>query len=305
MGDAKLGGAVTRENCLFFYPEDPSVTSTWDPPEMGLVLITDKEHPLWDPRLEMPLNRGRIENFKVYGVTDAIGIRKNNATGQFEVIKGRRRVQHLRAANLELVAEGKPRRTIPCIRRQLTDREAVAMMAMENGQREEESPYDQAVKLRQLIHVQGYTVRDAALIYGLSEDTITKRLALLDMTPEFQQAVYTGQVAASTAVALANKSPEEQKAALTTILRTVDTQAPSKAFAPKTGKRMSRPAAAVGAGAAAKALGKAVMLTKKPIQTFLTRPDVHPVARAAFEAVLSGKNLEDPAIVASLCGWTP
>jgi ParB family chromosome partitioning protein len=299
MGDAKLGGAITRENALFFYPEDPSITSSWDPPETGLVLITDKTHALWDPRLEMPLLRQRIDNFKVFGVREPIGIRKNLESGQFEVFKGRRRVQHLRAANVELVAEGKPRRTIPCIRRQFSDREAVAEMAIENGHREEESPYDQAIKLRQLINVQGYTVHDASLIYGLSEDTIKKRLALLDMIPEFQTAVITGQVAPSTAVELAAKSPTEQREALTAMLKSTE------AFAPKIAKRRSnriqRPAAEVSAAAAARALGKAVMLTKKPIQEFLTRPDVHPVARVALSAVIEGKDLV--AMAAELCGW--
>lgn len=301
MGDAKLGGAITRENTLFFYPEDPTVTATWDPPETGLVLITDKNHPLWDPRLEMPLLRQRIDNFKVFGVREPIGIRKNNETGQFEVFKGRRRVQHLRAANAELVAEGKPRRTIPCIRRQFSDREAVAEMAIENGHREEESPYDQAVKLRQLINVQGYTARDAALIYGLSEDTIAKRLALLEMVPEFQLAVVTGQIAPTTAVAHASKAPAEQRAALATIL--------GSSFSPKTSKRppsntrVERPPAQISEAQAARALGKAVMLTKKPILEFLTRPDVHPVARAALQAVVDGKDLAT--LVKELCGWAP
>src|ERR1700689_2757626 len=167
MGDSKLGGAITRVNALYFYPEDPAVTGAWPTPEVGLVLIMDKDHPLWDVRLEMPLIPNRIDNFKIYGVTDPIGIRKNPSTGLYEVYKGRRRVQHLRAANEELVEEGKPRRTIPCIRKDLSDREAVAQMAMENGQREEETPYDQALKLRQLINVQGYTAHDASIIYGL------------------------------------------------------------------------------------------------------------------------------------------
>lgn len=65
-----------------------------------MVLVTDENHPLYDPRVHLPLRENLVLNIMAHGVKEPILIRKNGDT--FEVVDGRQRVKHAIEANKRL-----------------------------------------------------------------------------------------------------------------------------------------------------------------------------------------------------------
>ena len=94
---------------------------------------------------------------------------------QFEVVAGERR---LRAAQLAGLAE------VPAIIRDFNDQEALAVSLIENIQREELSPADEARSLRRLIEEFALTHEQVAQAIGRSRAAVTNLLRLLDLPAE-------------------------------------------------------------------------------------------------------------------------
>jgi ParB family chromosome partitioning protein len=94
---------------------------------------------------------------------------------QFEVVAGERR---LRAAQLAGLAD------IPAIIREFNDQEALAVSLIENIQREELSPADEARALRRLIEEFALTHEQVAQAIGRSRAAVSNLLRLLDLPAE-------------------------------------------------------------------------------------------------------------------------
>jgi ParB family chromosome partitioning protein len=94
---------------------------------------------------------------------------------QFEVVAGERR---LKAAQLAGLAD------IPAIIREFNDQEAIAVSLIENIQREELSPADEARALRRLIEEFALTHEQVAHAIGRSRAAVSNLLRLLDLPAE-------------------------------------------------------------------------------------------------------------------------
>jgi ParB family chromosome partitioning protein len=94
---------------------------------------------------------------------------------QFEVVAGERR---LKAAQIAGLAD------IPAIIREFNDQEAIAVSLIENIQREELSPADEARALRRLIEEFALTHEQVAHAIGRSRAAVSNLLRLLDLPAE-------------------------------------------------------------------------------------------------------------------------
>jgi ParB family chromosome partitioning protein len=94
---------------------------------------------------------------------------------QFEIVAGERRWQ---AAKLAGLAE------IPVIIRELSDSEAVAVALIENIQREELTPAEEARSLQRLIGEFSLTHQEVATAVGRSRAAVSNLIRLLDLPPE-------------------------------------------------------------------------------------------------------------------------
>ena len=94
---------------------------------------------------------------------------------QFEVVAGERR---LRAAQLAGLAE------VPAIIREFNDQEALAVSLIENIQREELGPADEARALKRLTEEFALTHEQVAHAIGRSRAAVTNLLRLLDLPAE-------------------------------------------------------------------------------------------------------------------------
>jgi ParB/RepB/Spo0J family partition protein len=136
--------------------------------------------------------------------------------GHYEVVAGERRFKAAIAAGLaEIPATVKP----------LTDAEALELQVIENQQREDLHPLEEAEGYEALLkckHVDGskYTVDDIATKVGKSKSYVYKKLKLCDCCKEARQAFYSGRIDFSKALLLAQIHGEKlQRQALEEITR--------------------------------------------------------------------------------------
>ena len=99
------------------------------------------------------------------GILQPILVRSKNSG--FEVVAGERRLRAARALKLE---------KIPIIIKEVTDKEALEIALVENIQREELNPIEEAKAFRKLIDEFQYTQEEVAQAVGKDRSTITNLL---------------------------------------------------------------------------------------------------------------------------------
>lgn len=123
--------------------------------------------------------------------------------GQYQVVAGERRLKAARSLSVQ---------EIPAIVREVSDQEALVLALIENIQREELNPIEEAEAYKKLIEEFRYTQDMVAESVGKDRSTITNLLRLLKLPPEIQQSVYDGGLSVGHARALLGvESLAEQK----------------------------------------------------------------------------------------------
>jgi len=199
----KAYGAAGRDELLWFHAE-------------SLVLVDDEGHPLYDPRVHLPLEETMVLNIMAGGIFEPIIVRKNGEhKGKpiVEVVDGKQRVKHAREANRRLKAQGKEPVLVPAVRRRGEDADLFGVMVSTNDIRRDDSPLARARKCARYMAF-GRTETQASVTFGVTTTTIRSWLELLECSKEVQTAVEKGEMPASIAVKLAKLPREEQPAVL-------------------------------------------------------------------------------------------
>lgn len=131
------------------------------------------------------------DSIKQNGVLQPLLVRKKGA--KYEIVAGERRYQ---AAKLAGLAE------IPVIIKDIDDDEVFKLALIENLQRSDLSPLEEARGYKQLIKERGLTQDEAAKLVSKSRSAITNTLRLLDLPKEVQQYVEDGLITAGHARAI-------------------------------------------------------------------------------------------------------
>lgn len=111
------------------------------------------------------------QSIKVNGILQPIIVRKSNFFG-FELLAGERR---LRAAELAGLSE------VPVIIREYSDHDMMVLSILENLQREDMSPVDEAKSLKKLSEKAGMTHEEIAQLLGKSRSYISNLLRILHL----------------------------------------------------------------------------------------------------------------------------
>jgi ParB family chromosome partitioning protein len=185
-------------NLLMYLPED-------------LTLVTDETHPLYDPRVHLPVSEAMVRNIIEMGVIEPVIVSKNPETGDIEVVDGRQRVKNTAEANIRLNAKGCDPILIPAVVRPVkrTQDNAGAMVSA-NEIRTPDSPLGRAGKMASLV-TYGKTSEDLAVIFGCTAQTVTSTLALLECCSAVKNAVEAGKIGVGHARALSKLSPADQR----------------------------------------------------------------------------------------------
>ena len=109
------------------------------------------------------------------GIVQPIIVREIDSAGSYEVIAGERRWRAAQIAQLD---------NIPAIIKTLSDDDALEIAIIENVQRSNLSPVDEAAGYQRLIDIYNYTQEDLAQVIGKSRSYITNSLRLLTLPEE-------------------------------------------------------------------------------------------------------------------------
>ena len=159
-----------------------------------------------EPREEQPRNvfdkealQTLADSISRYGVLQPITVRLLDS-GYYQIIAGERRWRASRMAGLTEV----PVRII-----EADDRTTAELALVENLQREDLNPIEEAKGYKTLIEDYGLTQEDAAKSVGKSRPAVSNALRLLNLSPEVLHLVETGDLSAGHARALLSIQNEE------------------------------------------------------------------------------------------------
>jgi len=145
-----------------------------------------------------------------HGVLQPILVRPAG-DGTYRIVAGERRWRACRLAGLN---------TIPVIIRDLSDADSLTIALVENLQREDLNPIDEALGYRQLMDLSGCTQDQLAKRVGKSRSTVTNALRLLLLPPIVVDLLKSGDLTAGHAKALlAFQGTEKQAEAALLIAR--------------------------------------------------------------------------------------
>ncbi len=132
-----------------------------------------------------------MASIKEKGVLQPILVRRNGEG--YEVVAGERRLRAARALNLA---------QIPVIIKDVTDRESLVLALVENMQREELNPMEEAKGFKRLIDEFGFTQDSVAQSVGKDRSTVTNLLRLLRLPASLQTMVIDNKLSVGHARAL-------------------------------------------------------------------------------------------------------
>ncbi|WP_072500320.1 ParB/RepB/Spo0J family partition protein [Olsenella phocaeensis] len=140
------------------------------------------------------------DSIKKNGVLQPILVRKKGAN--YEIVAGERRYQAAKLAGLE---------EIPVSIREISDDEVFQLALIENLQRSDLDPIEEALGYRKLIKDNGFTQEQLGKILSKSRSAIANSLRLLDLPQEVQDMMADGKLTAGHARAILAVAGEEGK----------------------------------------------------------------------------------------------
>jgi ParB family chromosome partitioning protein len=166
---------------------DSSATSPGLPASL---LLNDMVPGIYQPRTRM--DEGALyelaESIKAQGIMQPILVRKvgqGTNAGKYEIIAGERRFRAAKLAGLD---------SVPVLVRDVPDEAAAAMSLIENIQREDLNPLEEAHGLQRLVKEFGLTHEEAAQAVGRSRSAATNLLRLLNLTDPVQTMLMAGDI---------------------------------------------------------------------------------------------------------------
>lgn len=200
-------GAPTKEQLAIaagnFEAELPEVKK-----RMTVPLSRLKPSPT-NPRKRFDGIEALAETFKSMGIISALVVRPIPETDKFEIIAGERRWRAAKVAKLD---------EVPIEIRYLTDSQVSEVQLVENGQRKDLEPMEEAIGFARLRDEHHYSVAQIASKIGKSKGHVHARLKLMALCPEARKALEDGKIDATVAVPLARQPHKQQAIALRTIV---------------------------------------------------------------------------------------
>jgi len=172
-------------------PEAASALAAASSPGLPAMLLLDDLVPgQYQPRTRM--DEGALyelaESIKVQGIMQPILVRRlkdASNSGKYEIIAGERRFRAARLAGLD---------SLPVLIRDVPDESAAAMSLIENIQREDLNPLEEAQGLQRLVKEFGMTHELAAQAVGRSRSAASNLLRLLNLADPVQTMLMAGDL---------------------------------------------------------------------------------------------------------------
>ena len=141
----------------------------------------------YQPRLDMKTDtlQELADSIKAQGVVQPVVIRPIGDGGRYELIAGERRWRATQLAGLA---------TIPAIIKRVPDAQAMSIALIENIQREQLNPIEEALALERLIREFSMTHQEVAEAVGRSRAAVSNLLRLLELEPPCREMLERGDL---------------------------------------------------------------------------------------------------------------
>ncbi len=230
---AKKGGLNKGLGSLFA----ENATEQNAPAEISLM---DIEPNLGQPRKEFDPEalEELADSIKRYGLLQPLVVRPING-GRYQLVAGERRWRASRIAGLSAV---------PAIVKELSDGETAEIALVENLQREDLNPIEEAAGYKSLMEDFGLTQEEVAVRVGRSRPAVTNAMRLLDLPDEVLDMVKKGTISAGHGRALLGFSDKEEllkaakAASFGANVRKIEQMAKESKKAEKDGQKTAKPA---------------------------------------------------------------
>ena len=127
------------------------------------------------------------QSIREHGMVQPVVVRRRGAADRYELIAGERRWRAAQQAGLT---------DVPVIIRDVDDRVALELAIVENVQRADLNPVEEAQGYQQLIEEHGYSQADLGQVIGKSRSHVANTLRLLKLPPVIQDLLNDGSLTA-------------------------------------------------------------------------------------------------------------
>ena len=141
------------------------------------------------------------DSITVHGIIQPLTVREM-PNGYYQIIAGERRWRAARMANLS---------DVPAVIIEADDKKAMELALIENLQRQDLNPLEEALGYQTLLNEYGLTQEEAAGRVGKSRPAVANALRLLGLCPEVQERVRKGELSAGHARAILQLKSEKKQ----------------------------------------------------------------------------------------------
>ena len=201
--DKLLGGIAAKASAAEALASSQTSVSGLVDSELRHIPIDLIQRGKYQPRTDMHEEalQELADSIKVQGVMQPIVVRPLEGGDRFEIIAGERRWRATQIAGLD---------TIPAVIRLVGDESAIAMALIENIQREDLNPIEEAMALKRLQEEFSLTQQEVAEAVGKSRTTVTNLLRLMSLNYDVRLMLERGDIEMGHAKALLGLQPEQQ-----------------------------------------------------------------------------------------------
>ncbi|HXH49349.1 MAG TPA: ParB/RepB/Spo0J family partition protein [Terriglobia bacterium] len=170
---------------------------------IGRMIAIDEIQPYADqPRKDRGDLTGLAESVRQKGVLEPLLVRKNPESGKFQIISGERRYFAARMAGL---AE------VPCIEKSADDAETLELALIENMQRKDLTPFEEADGVQALGDRFGLTHEEIATKIGKARSSVTELLTLRVIPDDIKAVCIESGVISKSQLLQVARQPTEAK----------------------------------------------------------------------------------------------
>lgn len=146
---------------------------------IGRMISLDRLEPNpQQPRIDIGRLEELVASIKEKGVLEPLLVRPSQVGGRFMIISGERRYRAALEAGL---------REVPCIEMDVDDRAVAEIALIENLQRKDLTPFEEADGLQTLVERFGYTHEDVAQKIGKSRSSVTEALSIAALPKDVRE----------------------------------------------------------------------------------------------------------------------
>ena len=172
------------------------------PTPVGRMIAVDKLDPNPDqPRVEIGDLAELTASIKEKGVLEPLLVKPSRISGRWMIIAGERRWRAAREAGV---------REVPCIEMDVDDRAVAEIALIENMQRKDLTPWEEADGLRALCERFGYTHEEVARKVGKSRTTVTEALSISTIPEDVRDRCRRADIGAKTLLLEIVRQPDEE-----------------------------------------------------------------------------------------------